>query len=79
MSVETPIVRVFRAETWLPVYRSVAVGWGAQLARICEKMHFKKKICFKYNTTLGVRLQKVEIYVLIFNSRKYEVVVVGQK
>ena len=25
MSVETPIVRVFRGETWLTVYRSVAV------------------------------------------------------
>ena len=29
MRLETPIVRVFRGETWLTVYRSVAVGPGA--------------------------------------------------
>ena len=62
---ETPIVRVFRGETLvgaLPLGRSFATKIKSYLSEV----NFG-----------GVRLKKVRDYILIFNSREYEVVVVG--
>ena len=57
MKLETPIVRVFRGETWLTVYRSVALG-----ERLSEKKcHFENKICLKYSETTAVSEIKFDI------------------
>ena len=85
MKLETPIVRVFRGETWLAVYRSIAVRnrlgtpiggppryfpwyFATKIKRYLPEVNFR-----------GRKFGKVREVVLIFNSRKYEVVVVGQK
>ena len=83
MSLETPIVRVFREETWLAVYRSVAVRNRLGTPMGGTPSYFPWKNATEIKSYLpevnfgGVRTQKVWEDVLIFNSRKYEVVVVG--
>ena len=78
MSLEAPIVRVFRGETWLTVYRSVAVGPGGDHL-LSVKNATKIKSCLIEVNFEQIHTEKVVISFLIFESRKYEVVVVGQK
>ena len=67
MKLEAPIVRVFRGETWLAVYRSVAVrnrlgtpmGGGDPPATFRRKMQQKSKVICQKSTLGGVSTQKV--------------------